>query len=99
MPRHKQVGALPAPSPCIRSSGSVTHGLRHRQEHATQSGLFKAEWLLDHSDRMLHLGAEVRFDGLDQAIYSPLGTSSIHSSSTVDGRDRPADAVHGNRKS
>jgi hypothetical protein len=48
---------------------------------------------------MHHPGAEVRFGGLDQAIHSLLGAGLIQSISTVDGRDQPADAVHGNHKS
>ena len=33
---------------------------------ATQPGLLKAELLLDHPERMLNLGADMSFGGLDQ---------------------------------
>jgi hypothetical protein len=42
-------------------------------EHVPQPWLFKAKLLFDHPKRILHLGAEVRYGGLDQVIHSPSG--------------------------
>ena len=60
MPRHEQV----------RECCQHLH-LAAVLEHAPQTGLLKAELLLDHSERMLHLGADMSFGCFDQIIHPP----------------------------